>query len=76
LVVDLTLVQSGLLDLNLFIQYLQLLVTLNQLGAQDVTLIDNHLIVFALLLLLLLSFSDNVLEASNINFLGLDHVVT
>jgi hypothetical protein len=76
LIVDLTLIQSGLLDLNLFIQYLQLLVTLNQLSAQDVALIDNHLIVLALLLLLLLSFSDNVLETSNINFLGLDHVVT
>jgi hypothetical protein len=76
LIVDLTLVQGGLLDLNLFIQNLQLLVTLNQLSAQDVTLIDNHLIVLALLLLLLFSFSDNVLETSNINFLGLDHVVT
>ena len=76
LVVDLPLVQSGLLDLDLLIENLKLLVTLDQLSTQDVTLIDDHLVVFLLLLLLLFSLGDDEFEARNVTFLGLDHVVT
>lgn len=75
MVVDLSLVERRLLDLNLLVQDLELFVTLDQLGAQDISLVDHHLVVFTLLLLLLLGFCDNVLETSNINFLGLDHVI-
>ena len=75
MIVDLALVEGGLLDLDLLVQDLQLLVALDQLGAQDITLIDHHLVVLPLLLLLLLSFGDYVLETCNINFLGLDHVI-
>ena len=76
LVVDFPLVQSGLLDLDLLIENLKLLVTLDQLSTQNVTLIDDHLVVFLLLLLLLFSLGDDEFEARNVTFLGLDHVVT
>ena len=76
LVVDLPLVQSGLLDLDLLIEDLKLLVTLDKLSTQDVTLIDDHLVVFLLLLLLLFSLGDDEFETRNVTFLGLNHVVT
>jgi hypothetical protein len=76
LVVDLTLVQRGLLDLDLLIEDLQLLVTLDQLSTQDVTLVDDHLVVFLLLLLLLFGLGDDEFETRDVTFLGLDHVVT
>ena len=76
LVVNLTLVQCGLLDLDLLIEDLKLLITLDQLRTQDITLVDNHLVVFLLLLLLLLSLGDEEFEARNVTFLSLDHVVT
>lgn len=76
LVVNLTLVQCGLLDLDLLIEDLKLLITLDQLRTQDITLVDNHLVVFLLLLLLLLSLGDDEFEARNVTFLSLDHVVT
>jgi hypothetical protein len=76
LVVDFPLVQSGLLDLDLLIENLKLLVTLDQLSTQDITLINDHLVVFLLLLLLLLSLGDDEFETRNVAFLGLDHVVT
>lgn len=75
LVVDLTLVQSGLLDLDLLIKDLKFLVTLDKLSTQDVTLIDDHLVVFLLLLLLLLSLGNDEFETRYITFLGLDHVI-
>ena len=76
LVVDFPLVQSGLLDLDLLIENLKLLVTLDQLSTQDVTLIDDHLVVFLLLLLLLFSLGDDEFETIYVTFLGFDHVVT
>ena len=76
LVVNLTLVQCGLLDLNLLIEDLKLLITLDQLRTQDITLVDNHLVVFLLLLLFLFCLGDDEFEARDVTFLGLDHVVT
>ena len=76
LIVDLTLVEGRLLDLDLLIENLEFLVTLDQLCAEDVSLVDYHLVVLLLLLLLLFSFSDNELEARDIALLGLNHVVT
>ena len=75
LVVDLTLVQSGLLDLDLLIKDLKFFVTLDKLSTQDVTLIDDHLVVFLLLLLLLLSLGNDEFETRYVTFLGLDHVI-
>jgi hypothetical protein len=54
---------------------LQLLISLDQLCAQYVTLIHDHLVVFALLLLLLLGLRYHVLKSSDIDLLSLDHVV-
>ena len=76
LVVNLTLVQCGLLDLDLLIEDLKLLITLDQLRTQDITLVDNHLVVFLLLLLFLFCLGDDEFEARDVTFLGLDHVVT
>ena len=75
LIVDLTLVEGRLLNLDLLIQNLELIISLYQLSAQYVSLVDDHVIVFPLFLLLLLSLSDHILEPGNVNLLGLNHVV-
>ena len=76
LVIDLTLVKSGLLDLYLLIENLKFLITLDKLCAQNITLINNHFVVLLLFLLFLLSFSDYKFETRNITLLSFYHVVT
>ena len=76
LIVNLAFIKCGLLDLDLLIEDLKLLISLNQLRTQNVTFIDYHLVVFLLLLFLLLGLGDNKLETRNVALLGLNHVVT
>ena len=76
LVVDLTLLESRLLDLDLLVKQLQLFVSLDELCAEDVTLVDDHLIVLALLLLLSLRLEDDVFKARDVSILRLDHLFT
>ena len=54
------------MDLDLLIKKCKLLVSLNKLGSEDVSLVDNHLVVLSLLLFLALSLRDDVLEPGNI----------
>jgi hypothetical protein len=76
LVVDLTLLEGRLLDLDLLVKQLQLFVSLDELCAEDVTLVDDHLIVLALLLLLSLRLEDDVFKARDVSILRLDHLFT
>ena len=76
LVVDLTLLEGRLLDLDLLVKQLQLFVSLDELCAEDVTLVDDHLIVLALLLLLGLRLEDDVFKARDVSILRLDHLFT
>lgn len=74
LVVNLALVEGTFLNLDLFVQQGQLLVPLDELRAQDVPLVDDHLVVFLLLLLFRLGLADDVLESGNVALLRLDHL--
>jgi hypothetical protein len=73
LVIDFSLLEGARLNLNLFVQQLQLFVSLDKLSAQDVSLVDDHFVVLPLLLLLRLSFTDDILKSSDISFLGFNH---
>ena len=75
LIVDLALVQGRLLDLYLLIQYLQLLITLDQLRTQDVSLVYHHLVVLLLFLFFLLGLGDDEFETGDVTFLSFDHVI-
>jgi len=61
LVVDATLAESTLLNLNLLVQEQEFLITLDELSSQNITLVDNHLVVLALLLFLSFGLSDDIL---------------
>lgn len=74
LIVDLALLQRRLLDLDLLVQKVKLLVTLDELSGEDISLVHDHLVVLFLLGLLGLSLADDVLEASDIVLLCLDHL--
>ena len=52
---------------------MELLVTFDQLGSKDVSFVDDHLVVFSLLLLLSLGFADDILESGDVLLLCLDH---
>jgi len=54
LVVDLSLLKCRLLDLNLLIEKSKLLISLDELGSENISFVDDHLIVLSLLLLLTL----------------------
>ena len=75
LIVNLSLLEGGLLDLDLLIEESKLLVSLDELCSEDIPLVDDHLVVLALLLLLGLSFRDDVLEPGDIRLLGLNHLL-
>jgi hypothetical protein len=57
---DFSLAESGLENLNLFIQEGKLVVTSNKLGSENITLIDNVLVVFLELLMLFVGLFNNV----------------
>ena len=75
LIVDLTLIKCGLLNLDFFIKNLQFFISLNELSTKDISLINNHLIVLPLLLLLLLCLCDDILKPGNVTFLGPNHLL-
>jgi len=74
LIIVLTLLQSRLLDLDLLVQKREFLISLNQLSAKDVSLIDHHLIVLLLLQLFALSFTNDILQPGNVIVLSFDHL--
>ena len=59
LILHLTLGESRLQDLDLFVEKRQLVVATDQLRAQDVTLIDHILVVLLQLLVLFMGFLDD-----------------
>ena len=59
LILHLTLGESRLQDLDLFVEKSQFVVATDQLGAQDVTLIDHILVVLLQLLVLFMGFLDD-----------------
>ena len=59
LILHLTLGESRLQDLDLFVEKRQFVVATDQLGAQDVTLIDHILVVLLQLLVLFMGFLDD-----------------
>jgi len=73
LIVDLSLLKSTLLNLNLLIKKCKLFVSLNKLGTKNISFVDNHLIIFSLLLLFRFCFTDNILQSGDVTFLGFDH---
>ena len=75
LVVDLTFLQGGLLNLDLLVKKSQFFVSLDELGAEDVSFVDNHLIVLLLLLLFRLSLQNYVLETGYVTILSLNHLL-
>lgn len=75
LIVDLSLLKRTLLNLNLLIKKSKLFVSLDQLRSKNISFVDDHLVIFSLLLLLRLSFTNNILKSSNIALLSLDHLL-
>jgi len=74
LVVNLALLEGRLLNFNFLIEESEFFVSLDELGSENVSFADNHLIVLLLLLLLGFGLADNVLKTSDIVLLSLDHV--
>jgi len=74
-IVDVTLVESGLLDLDLLVEVMELLISLDELGGEDISLIHDHFVVFLLLGLLSLSLLNDILQPANIVLLSLNHLV-
>ena len=61
LVIDVTLVEGTLLDLDLLVKMVKLFISLDQLSRQNIPLIHDHFIVFVLLGLLSLSLLNHIL---------------
>ena len=74
LVVNLSFVESTFLDLDFFVKKSQLLVSFDQLSSQNISLVDDHLIIFLLLLLFRFRFANDIFESSDITLLGFDHI--
>jgi hypothetical protein len=74
--VDLSLVEGGLLDLDLLVEYLEFLISLDQLSAKNVALVNHHFIILTLFLLFLLRLSYHIFESSDVALLGADHLLT
>jgi len=66
LILDLTSSKGGLKDLDLFVEKGELVVSSDQLGSKNISLIDNALEVFLELLNLLVSLLDDVGEFGNL----------
>jgi hypothetical protein len=60
LILHLTLSKSRLKDLDLFVKESKLIVSTDKLGSEDVTLIDDILVVLLELLMLFVSLLNNV----------------
>jgi hypothetical protein len=60
LILHLTFCKSRLKDLNLFVKESKLIVSTDKLGSEDVSLIDDILVVLLELLMLFVSFLNNV----------------
>lgn len=63
------------MNLDLLIEQGKLLISLDELCSEDVSLVDDHLVVFPLLLFFALGFRDDVLESGDVALLGLDHLL-
>jgi hypothetical protein len=74
LVVNLSFVESTFLDLDFFVKKSQLLVSFDQLGSQNISLVDDHLVIFLLLLFFRFRFANDIFESSDITLLGFDHI--
>ena len=73
LVIDFTLLKCTLLNLNLLVKKSKFFVSFNQLGTKDVSLVDDHLIIFSLFLLFRFGLADDVLKPGNVTFLSFYH---
>ena len=60
MILHLTLSKSRLKDLDLFVKESKLIVSTDKLGSEDVTLIDDILVVLLELLMLFVSLLNNV----------------
>jgi len=75
IVVDVTLAQSTLLNLDLLIQVMKFFISLNKLCGENISLIHDHFIVFVLLCLFSFSLLDDILQTTDIVLLSLDHLI-
>ena len=73
LIVNLSFLQRRFLNFDFLIQQVQLLISFDQLGRENITLIHYHFIVFLLLGLLSFSLRDDILETGNVVFLRFNH---
>jgi hypothetical protein len=73
LVIDFTLLKCTLLNLNLLIKKSKFFVSFNQLGTKDVSLVNDHLIIFSLFLLFRFGLANDVLKPGNVTFLSFYH---
>ena len=73
LIVYFSLFKSTFLNFDFFVKDRKLFVSLDKLGTKNISLIDNHFIIFPLLLLFRFGFTDYILQPSNVTFLGFNH---
>ena len=73
LVIDFTLLKSTLLNLYLLVKKSKFFVSFNQLGTKDVSLVDDHLVIFSLFLFFRFGFTDDVLKPGDVTFLSFYH---
>ena len=74
-IVDVTLVEGTSLDLDLLVEVMELIISLDELCGEDISLIHDHFVVFVLLGFLSLSLLDDILKTTDIVLLCLDHLV-
>ena len=74
LIVNLALVEGTFLDLDFFVKEGKFLVSFDELGTQDISLIDDHFIIFLLLLFFRFGLTDNIFESGDIALLRFNHI--
>ena len=75
LIVNLTLLQGRFLNFNLLIKKMELFISLDELCRQNISLIHDHLIIFLLLGFFSFSLRNDILQASYVILLRLNHLL-
>lgn len=74
-VVNLTFGEVGIGEFDFFVEDGKLLVSLDELGAEDVALVSDHVVVFLLFGFLLFGLLDDFLEVADVVLLVLDDLL-
>ena len=64
------------MDFDFLVKQCELLISFDELGTEDVSLVDYHLVIFLLLQFLAFRLTDNVLQTTDVKVLSLNHIIT